>query len=552
MQKQFYQQKMKSLVIAVLTTILTSTLILLFYIERSISVINQELQLSFIEKGHILVDSSEKGLESLAFKFAEDDMLEFLKAIVEKEPLVVAARFKSYERKVSLDINGKDVNTQYAKRNLVNSDIKRVPLKKDDVVIFSKVVQYDDGGKTHKLGEIEFWLSFYHVWRKIDKARSNFLWLAFLGFLFLVGICSMLYFYIRRRSTESSAWLAGVFSELNSAMKAIAAGDYSYRLEVGWIDDTGELVDNYEEMRIALLASTKKLEVTLKERRKSLKEAQQRELVCAHKAVRGDIAKRVLHDMWDLTDSFAASLNCLVVSNKNTSIDKILELIGFYKTFKSREEEFCQSDERAHKLFECILSLESAILKDRFAMNSQISTLSKKLRVISSTLRDHEVLEKGDSESLASVGLSKLVKSSSDICRFDIMRSGIILENNLENLPEVEINVKEFTNALVSIIQNAIEATCKTISRIRVLKISTFKDQNFMYIDFCYSGNAPLREKHEKMFYFSDASEPSWHGSNLYYAAKIITELNGELRLAYCERSENTTIKVCLPIKTSE
>ena len=142
---------------------------------------------------------------------------------------------------------------------------------------------------------------------------------------------------------------------------------------------------------------------------------------------------------------------------------------------------------------------------------------------LSCTINDFKNFYKTN-KSIETTTLNKLVKKSLNIIEDSIYFHNIQIIKNLNSTSEIKTYINEFTQVILSLLQNAEDAHSEKQIKNPYIKIKTYENDTFLYLEIIDNAGGISNDIIDKIFepYFSTKLEKNGTGLGLYFAKRII------------------------------
>lgn len=142
---------------------------------------------------------------------------------------------------------------------------------------------------------------------------------------------------------------------------------------------------------------------------------------------------------------------------------------------------------------------------------------------LSCTINDFKNFYKTN-KSIETTTLNKLVKKSLNIIEDSIYFHNIQIIKNLNSTSEIKTYINEFTQVILSLLQNAEDAHAEKQIKNPYIKIKTYENDTFLYLEIIDNAGGISNDIIDKIFepYFSTKLEKNGTGLGLYFAKRII------------------------------
>ena len=229
----------------------------------------------------------------------------------------------------------------------------------------------------------------------------------------------------------------------------------------------------------------------------------------------------------------------ILIENKNHTIITVVDLtqIKLQDEFIQQQAKLAQMGELlsmiAHQWRQPLTAISAASenLKLKTLLNqvdtSLIQTttedINKYTTYLSNTINDFKNFYKTD-KTLETTSLNEMVIKSLYIIEDSILYKNIKIIKNLDSTSTVKTFMSEVTQVILTLLQNAEEILVEKNIENPYIKINTFEDEKYLYIQIIDNGGGIPSDVFDRIFdpYFSTKHQKNGTGLGLYFAKNII------------------------------
>ena len=229
----------------------------------------------------------------------------------------------------------------------------------------------------------------------------------------------------------------------------------------------------------------------------------------------------------------------ILIENKNHTIITVVDLtqIKLQDEFIQQQAKLAQMGELlsmiAHQWRQPLTAISAASenLKLKTLLNqvdtSLIQTttedINKYTTYLSNTINDFKNFYKTD-KTLETTSLNEMVVKSLYIIEDSILYKNIKIIKNLDSTSTVKTFMSEVTQVILTLLQNAEEILVEKNIENPYIKINTFEDEKYLYIQIIDNGGGIPSDVFDRIFdpYFSTKHQKNGTGLGLYFAKNII------------------------------
>jgi PAS domain S-box-containing protein len=160
---------------------------------------------------------------------------------------------------------------------------------------------------------------------------------------------------------------------------------------------------------------------------------------------------------------------------------------------------------------------------DSQTINSITEDISKYTSYLSNTINDFKNFYKTN-KSIETTNLNEMAKKSLNIIEDSILFKNIQIIKNFNSISPIKTYMNEVTQVILTLLQNAEDILLEKDIKKPYIKINTFEDKRYLYIQVIDNGGGIPIIIFDKIFdpYFSTKHEKNGTGLGLYFAKNII------------------------------
>jgi signal transduction histidine kinase/ABC-type amino acid transport substrate-binding protein len=247
----------------------------------------------------------------------------------------------------------------------------------------------------------------------------------------------------------------------------------------------------------------------------------------------------------------------ILIENKIHTIITVVDLtqIKLQNEFIQQQAKLAQMGELlsmiAHQWRQPLTAISAAsenlklktILKqvDYQLIQTTTEDINKYSTYLSNTINDFKNFYKTN-KSLETTNLNEMAKKSLHIIEDSISYKNIKIIKNLNSISAIKTHVSEVTQGILTLLQNAEDILLEKNIKNPYIKINTFEDERYLYLQIIDNGGGIPSDIIDKIFdpYFSTKHEKNGTGLGLYFAKNIIE--NNCNALLTVKNNQNETI----------
>lgn len=229
----------------------------------------------------------------------------------------------------------------------------------------------------------------------------------------------------------------------------------------------------------------------------------------------------------------------ILIENKTHTILTVVDLtqIKLQNEFIQQQSKLAQMGELlsmiAHQWRQPLTAISTAsenlklksILKqvDEELIQTTTEDINKYTTYLSNTINDFKNFYKTN-KSLETIDLNEIVKKSLHIIEDSISYKNIKIIKNLNSISVIKTHVNEVTQVILTLLQNAEDILLENNIKNPYIKVNTFEDEKYLYLQIIDNGGGIPLDILDKIFdpYFSTKHEKNGTGLGLYFAKSII------------------------------
>ncbi len=339
---------------------------------------------------------------------------------------------------------------------------------------------------------------------------------------------------------------------LVKATRAIADDrDYSHRAVKHGDDELGVLatafnamVGELESQQQSLQQANRELERRVEERTKELatantdlkremeeREALQEEFIAASRhAGMAEIATGVLHNVGNVLNSVNVSAHTVIDRLNNSHIPSVAKSANLIAQHKDDLGTFFTSDQRGLRLPVFLENLAGHLETERKEQHDELKLLMEHLehiKEIVSTQQDYARMGGMTEE----IDLVTLVQDAMSLNDASIMKHGIDIETDFDDVPPVDTEKHKILQILVNLVGNAKQALMAAEVTPKTLTLRIRAEGEMISVSVRDNGVGIAEEHLKKIFTHGFTTKKDGHGFGLHSSACAAKELGGSLSM---------------------
>ena len=200
-----------------------------------------------------------------------------------------------------------------------------------------------------------------------------------------------------------------------------------------------------------------------------------------------------------------------------------------------------------HKEFELLGKSYPEFRKEIFEIVDSIDHASSRITATVSGLR--KFVSRSSEESWCRVNLKQVIKDAVTICRSQLMEEVSSFEVDIaEDLPSIFIDPVSLEQVLVNLLINAVQATDKKNSWIKINARHVRSLQSHLIVEISDNGCGMVKEIREKIFepFFTTKKSKSSAGLGLFVSKILVEGLGGSIKV-HSRPGKGSTFSIILP-----
>lgn len=339
-----------------------------------------------------------------------------------------------------------------------------------------------------------------------------------LGGLFTLGI---IWFVLSRQIVRPLQQMAAHAARVGSS------DDLKARLNVERSDEIGVLAHQFDQMV------------------ENLAESRNKVLEHAHRAGMAEIASEVLHNVGNAVNSANCSVEFLDETLKQSKLTGLARANELLRQVSDDPARFFQTDPRAPKLLGYLGQLEESLQRERETNLHEVARLHKTIRHIRDAIAAQQSVA-GRSDFKQEVALSDLIEEVLVILEPELKLAGIEVHLEIEQLEELKLNKNKFSQVLMNLVRNAIQAMTEGCSR-RLLSIRARVAEGCLTVDVSDTGVGFDDAVRVQLFTQGFTTKAAGRGLGLHFCANALHEAGGAISARSAGPNQGATFSVRLP-----
>lgn len=392
--------------------------------------------------------------------------------------------------------------------------------------------------------------------------------------IILLTILSLVTFFILR-------WALKPVEELAGAMQDITHNkDYSYRVTRQRADETGLLVDSFNNMleqiqqrdseliskkemaeksaneakvyaheisltnneleseiseRIKIEHELKELSETLeqrvKERTRKLEELNKVISDVSRSAGMAEIANGVLHNVGNVLNSVNVSSSIIRDKLRNSSSKNLIKLVDMFEQNKDHLGEFITKDEKGSQVPLFLSLLSEKLVSQEGDLLTELDSLDKSINHIKSVISMQQSYS-GNFGVLENVNMADLIEDALSINMSSMQGVNVDIVKNFQTVADLQIDRHKVLQIIINLLSNAKHAVVDSNKTDKIISIALFEEDGLIYVEVKDNGIGILEEDMSQLFNYGFTKRSGGHGFGLHNCGLIAEDLGGKITVS--------------------
>ena len=341
-----------------------------------------------------------------------------------------------------------------------------------------------------------------------------------------------------------------VGEELEAKIKVFLRLIHTEYLEKLVEERTAELAHSNEMLRqneIKIRELNNLLEERIADRTEKLQHAQNEIVKKEYKSELADITTGTLHNVKNILTSVKISSETVGKILSGATISNLRKANSILKENLHAIENFILNDPKGKKLLTFYLKLEEVFDQEAEESRKHLKRMLEKVHAIEQIIAAQQ--EYGKNPYFQNVKVSTIIDDALTMQAGSIENYGIKIIREIKNAPEIFVQKTKFMHILINLIKNAKEAMIGTPVEERFLKISSYCEDNSVYIKVNDSGHGISPENIEKLFTYGFTTKEDGHGFGLHSCRAYMKEMGGTMWAESEGKGASFFLKLPLPEK---
>ena len=287
--------------------------------------------------------------------------------------------------------------------------------------------------------------------------------------------------------------------------------DLRARLAMGRTDEIGTLANEFDRMVARL------------------RDARSHMLEVAHRAGMAEIATDVLHNVGNAMNTINVATGTLgerLQNSRSVGLDKAAEMLHSHQSDLAG---FLTNDPRGQKLPGYLVQLSEAVQQERGDLLDELQALQQKVHHVCDIIMLQQDYANGPSLLMAE-DLALLTDGALRMNEQLLEAAGVTIERKYEPLPPILVNRVKFTQVLVNLVKNALEAMRAAPGGEHRLTVRLRRDGDAaIRLEVTDTGDGLGPRTMGRLFQYGFTTRRDGHGIGLHFCANAMKEMGGTI-----------------------
>lgn len=391
--------------------------------------------------------------------------------------------------------------------------------------------------------------------RRISAAVNKVIWLDVFTILceqalLIVGVVALL-----RKNAAHIHRAMGLLDQISRT------GDYSVRMSTDegirsnirelnvFVREFDRMLTEIQSRDDQIRAARDELEAKVRARTYELEQMHKQSLRDAHMVGMAEVAAEVIHNIGNVLNSMVISLQMIQKDLSRSRLPGLSRANRLLLEHGHDLDRFLVNDTRGKSLPAYFQMLSEALTEEHRRLESEAEELAKKLDLITEIIRAQQfyAMDRPETQELR---LVDLIEDSLSIEMPSFKKRDVVIERHIEDVPPVRGHATKLIQVMLNLIKNA-EDAMEQLETERVLRIDIMREEGHCVVRF--SDNGVGLETDELKSIFRQGYTTKWHGHGfgLHYAANVMSELGGSLKVESRGKGRGATFSMYFPVSPS-
>ncbi|MBN1764234.1 MAG: PAS domain S-box protein [Sedimentisphaerales bacterium] len=293
----------------------------------------------------------------------------------------------------------------------------------------------------------------------------------------------------------------------------------------GVVRDITERKQAEEEIR----KLNEELELRVIQRTAQLQETHEKLLEASRQAGMAEVATDVLHNVGNVLNSINVSATLITEKVRGSEISDLQKVTDIIKSNHENLGYFFSEDPKGKHIPAYLTEVSRHLAVERNDIIEKLQSLSKNVEHIKEIVKMQQSYAKTSGVEVGA-SLDDLVEDAIQINYAGLKRHGVVVNKNIEDLPEVYVDKQKVLQILVNLINNAKYALSNTSNDEKTLTINIRRQgENRVTVEIIDNGIGIAEENLAKIFRHGFTTKRHGHGFGLHSGALAAKEMGGAL-----------------------
>ncbi|QDV11593.1 Sensor protein FixL [Rosistilla oblonga] len=267
----------------------------------------------------------------------------------------------------------------------------------------------------------------------------------------------------------------------------------------------------------------------------------------ARQAGMAEVATGVLHNVGNVLNSVNVSTNLIRDRINASPVDHLAKAAAVIAENKTDLGSFLTHDPRGKHFPALLNQLATSFRSERDAQRDEIQALAKSVEHIKEIVSMQQSFAK-KSGMTESVDPIELIEDAVKINDASLMRHGVELIREFEDVPNIEVRKHEVLQILINLIKNAKQAVDKSDASEKTIRLTARTEDEHVRLEVRDNGIGISQENLKNIFQHGFTTKTTGHGFGLHSCANSAREMGGSMSVHSDGEGLGATFTLRLPL----
>lgn len=316
-----------------------------------------------------------------------------------------------------------------------------------------------------------------------------------------------------------------------------------------WILSSGSVVERDDNNKVVRMSGLH-IDISARKHTEAEREELNRQLIqTAREAGMSEIATAVLHNVGNVLNSVQVSATMLKDQLEISRLERVSDVARMINQKIDQLGTFFAEDSRGQRLPGYLEQLAEQLAAERVVFSRELESLSTNLDHIKAIIATQQSFA-CTSGMVEPCRLDELVEEAVRLHSAATSRYGIVLEADLERLPELMLDKQKVMQILVNLLKNAQESLRDSLQDFKRIQI-TLRDlgDGRVVVKLHDNGTGIAPEMIDRIFHHGFTTKADGHGFGLHSCANFAKQMGGQLSAGSDGPGTGACFSVELPIR---